>query len=52
VLAGLDLGPDDVLRVHEPAAVRDFYLMRAVVQGGLDVPDDLELPVALRHVRP
>jgi dihydropteroate synthase len=52
VLAALDLGPDDVLRVHEPAAVRDFYLMRAVVRGGLDVPDDLELPVALRHVSP
>ena len=52
VLAAVDLGPQDVLRVHEPARVRDFYTLRAVVQGALDVDDDLELPQRLRHIRP
>jgi dihydropteroate synthase len=52
VLAAVDLGPDDILRVHEPARVRDFYQLRAVVRGDLDVAPDLELPVHLRHVRP
>ena len=51
VLAAVDLGPQDVLRVHEPARVRDFYTLRAVVQGALDVDDDLELPQRLRHIR-
>jgi len=41
-----------VIRVHEPGAVRDFYVMRAVVAGDVDVPVDLELPVHLRHRRP
>ena len=50
VLAALDLRAEDVLRVHEPAAVRDFYVMRAVVSGQLEVPEDLELPIHLRHV--
>lgn len=52
VLAALDLGPEDVLRVHESSAVRDFYLLRAVVSGDLEVPADLELPVGLRHTLP
>lgn len=52
VLAALDLGPDDVLRVHEPAAVRDFYLLRGVVSGAAGVPADLTLPVHLRHNPP
>jgi dihydropteroate synthase len=51
VLAAVDLGPQDVLRVHEPARVRDFYTLRAVVRGALDVDDDLELPQRLRHIR-
>ncbi|MFZ4584762.1 MAG: dihydropteroate synthase [Acidimicrobiia bacterium] len=49
VLAVLDLGAEDVLRVHEPARVRDFYAMSAVVSGAVDVSADLELPVHLRH---
>ena len=52
VLAALDLRPDDVIRVHEPRTVRDFYVMRAVVAGDVDVPDDLSLPLHLRHRRP
>lgn len=51
VLAALDLGPDDIIRVHEPGVIRDFYTMRAVIAGDVDVADDLELPVRLRHVR-
>lgn len=51
MLAALDLGPDDIIRVHEPAVIRDFYTMRAVIAGDVDVADDLELPVHLRHVR-
>jgi dihydropteroate synthase len=50
VLAALDLGPEDVLRVHEPARVRDFYLLRATVAGEVDVDADLVLPPHLRHV--
>ncbi len=52
ILAAIDLGPEDVVRVHEPGVVRDFYVMRAVVSGAVDVPADLELPVHLRHRRP
>jgi dihydropteroate synthase len=52
VLAALDLGPDDVLRVHEPAAVRDFYLLRGLVSGAVAAPGDLTLPVHLRHNPP
>jgi dihydropteroate synthase len=52
VLAALDLGPEDVLRVHEPGRIRDFYLLRGVVEGRLDVPADLELPLHLRHADP
>lgn len=52
ILAALDLGAEDVIRVHEPGVVRDFYVMRAVVAGDVDVPVDLELPVHLRHRRP
>ncbi len=51
VLAALDLRPDDVIRVHEPRTVRDFYVMRAVIAGDVEVPADLSLPVHLRHRR-
>lgn len=50
VLSGIDLGPDDILRVHEPARVRDFYVLRATVTGVVDVEPGLELPKHLRHV--
>jgi dihydropteroate synthase len=52
VLAALDLRADDVIRVHEPRTVRDFYVMRAVIAGDVEVPDDLSLPVHLRHRPP
>lgn len=52
VLAALDLRADDVIRVHEPRTVRDFYVMRAVIAGDVEVPADLSLPVHLRHRRP
>jgi len=52
ILAALDLGTEDVIRVHEPGVVRDFYVMRAVVEGSVDVSEDLELPVHLRHRPP
>ena len=51
VLAALDLRPDDGIRVHEPRTVRDFYVMRAVIAGDVEVPADLSLPVHLRHRR-
>ena len=51
VLAALDLRPDDVIRVHEPRTVRDFYVMRAVIAGDVEAPADLSLPVHLRHRR-
>jgi dihydropteroate synthase len=51
ILAALDLRADDVVRVHEPRSVRDFYVMRAVISGAVEVPDDLVLPVHLRHRR-
>jgi len=50
VLSSLELWADDVLRVHEPAAVADFYRLRAVTDGVLDVDRDLQLDVGLRHI--
>ena len=50
VLAALHLGPDDLLRVHEPERIRDFYLLRSVLDGSAEVDPDLELPMHLRHV--
>lgn len=52
ILAAIDLHNDDVIRVHEPATVRDFYAMRAVIAGAVEVPADLELAMHLRHRRP
>lgn len=50
VLAALQLGADDIVRVHEPDRVRDFYLLRSVLDGSSEVDPGLELPMHLRHV--
>ncbi len=50
VLAALRLGPDDLLRVHEPGRIRDFYVLRQAVDGTSAVEPDLVLPDHLRHV--
>ena len=50
VLSALDLASTDILRVHDPRAVSDFYALRSVADGSVDVQVDLELPADLRRI--
>lgn len=46
-LAALPIEPDDLLRVHDVRATREFFLVKQALEAGVD--GTLELPVELRH---
>jgi dihydropteroate synthase len=48
---GVDRGAS-IVRVHDVAAVRDYFTVRAVLRGDRPVDPALELPIGLRRQPP